>query len=1035
MENKNLIVRKASAGSGKTYSLAQHYLKIVLTSTENKAFSRIMAMTFTNKATLEMKERVIHDLVSLAYPVSGDKKAASLLASTVELLGIDPMLIQERSQKVLKNILHNYGELSIMTIDKFNVRLVRTFTKDLDLPVDFEIILNADELQEKIVDQLIEGIGKEGHKKLSKLLIEFSKQNVDDQKHWDFKKSLLEFLKEVEKEHNAPIIEELEKREYDEKKKKEIFQRLAVLEKEYELKRDALVAELNNNGWESKSFSPYLTGIFNRIIALSSKDLNTVSPLTEVMITSIQNEKTNPRTKVPLEYVIKAEAFFNWIIEIQDEYSMLTHVKNSFYQLALIKNITTLLNEVRKKENIIRISEFNLLISKLIHSESAPYIYERIGTRFDHYLLDEFQDTSRLQWRNLIPLVHESLSSGNSNFIVGDTKQAIYRFRNGLVEQFAALPEIYNPENIASLDRISTYFNETSDVEPLKDNYRSKKEIVEFNNALFSELRNALRKDYQTYYNDEDLLQNPKLENGGLVSVTETSEPEGFVLKAVADCIEDGFKPGEICFLVDENKYAVKWAHFLIDHGYKVISDEALKIGSSTHVQCVINYINYRKQPTILSAQLLFIESYYSLAGDEDVLTKINELKAIQPKNMIAAFADKEFGGLQTFNFPYENLYDLGQKLLRLLRFNEMKNPYLHHLCDMLQAFDLKNGPNITDFIEYYNGKGHKESVALADSPDSIRIMTVHKSKGLEFPVVILPKIKWTTNFKISTAKFLFHDTNYDEIYIAGTKATPGIGATSYQVQQNTKEIDAIKLDKMNQFYVACTRATERLYFSFSPKPKTNTIESIYVSHHDKIKLLSPFSEDTYTYGARSKHAYKGVQSSSFLPITKEDRLWFPDISLIDKESLDKEDLQQERRFGSQFHLLLSELVSKEDVTIKLDELIKSNQIESIFKEKMYESISKMMDNKEILNLLFPQNNETILNECEVVVAKGTRIRPDRVIISGKKARIIDFKTGLPKKKDHTQVANYQHALQSMGYDNCEGYLVYTDTQKIVQVS
>jgi ATP-dependent exoDNAse (exonuclease V) beta subunit len=317
---------------------------------------------------------------------------------------------------------------------------------------------------------------------------------------------------------------------------------------------------------------------------------------------------------------------------------VLNRVLNSYFLLGLIRRIDLLLEETRLKENSIRISEFNQLISKLIQTENTPFIYERIGTRFSNYLLDEFQDTSRMQWLNLIPLLEDSLGNGNTNFVVGDSKQAIYRFRNGLVAQFAALPKIYNPENWPHLSQISAQFEALSDVQAMDNNYRSKKEVVEFNNRLFQLLRVNLNNYHQTFYKDEDLIQHPIKKNGGYVELHQTEDPEKYVLQTVKNCLENGFQSHEICLLFNQNEETSKWAKMLMENGYEVVSDVALRVDTSLQVRLLINFMRYR-QSKQLSKQILFIASYYHHLGKENLFELIRPFMEKNERLPINAFS------------------------------------------------------------------------------------------------------------------------------------------------------------------------------------------------------------------------------------------------------------------------------------------------------------------------------------------------------------------------------------------------------------
>lgn len=1027
-----LHVLKASAGSGKTYSLVKTYLKLVLLSEDNRAFARIMAMTFTNKATLEMKERVMENLLALSSPKDSEK-SSQLLLDYAKDFGMKPEEIQKKAQQLLRTILHNYGSLSIMTLDKFNIRLVRSFTKDLDLPMDFNINLDTKERNELLYDQLTNAIGKKGEEKLTDLLLQFATNKSEDEKSWNFKEDLLVFMNILGKEELLPILEEIEQRTYDNEKLSAIHARLNSIEKEYEKQRDDLIQELQSKGWQKEDFSVGLTSIHGRLEKIKTQNFIDVEDLSSPMYESLHKERNNPRTKISLEYVSKIENFYTSLGKVRNEYTVLYNVKNSFHLLALLKRIKLEAVVAQNKENAIQIEDFNRLISGIIQSESAPYIYERIGSRYDHYMLDEFQDTSHLQWRNMLPLVHESLSSAKENLIVGDAKQAIYRFRNGIVEQFEALPEVYNPENEPKIASFSTYFSTVGQTDSLKNNFRSRDEIVTFNNNLFAQIRTFLNPNYQKFYSDETLIQQPQKGKGGLVSISCSDDEEAFTIKAIQACLEDGFLPSDICILTRNNTACADWGRFLVEKDYKVISSEGLQVQNSIAVRCFICYAQYREQLGNINRQIRFMESFYRLKHDTESIHKIACFSEQLPKNPIAEFAKTEFKSLFNLNFSYENLYDLGQKWVRLMQLNELCDPYLHHLCSMLHAFDVKKGADIHQFLDFYNRTGKSMSISLPETPDAINLSTVHKSKGLEFPVVIIPSLKWDYALK-SWSKRLFFDTQHDEIYIAGPATEPGLGKTDYQIMKNKEDTEANKLDEVNLLYVALTRAKERLYIAYSAKPKSKSIESFFSDVLNKINITKLQDGGSLTIGERTKYQNKTSQQESVAAKNIPDTLWFPNISLIDNYSLSKEHLHKEQRFGIQFHAYLANISSLEDAGKTLFKMLQRNEIDDGFSEKMLNSIQQIQKQEAICALIFPSEDEHILNESDILLETGERIRPDRIITKGNTARIIDFKTGVAREKDENQVKNYMSVLKSMNYEKVDGYLLYTDTQTLVKL-
>jgi ATP-dependent exoDNAse (exonuclease V) beta subunit len=361
-----------------------------------------MAMTFTNKAALEMKDRVIQGLVDLAF---GGEEKASFLHKTAENIELNPAEVQARSKKVIKRILHNYSELSIQTIDKFNIRLIRTFTRDLDLPGDFEIVLDSRELIEKTIDTLIDSIGEKGKEELSAMLVDFARANSEEEQSWDFRNLLIDFTRLAERESNIPVIAKVNELEFTKEEYENLSKQVKSIESAYDQRKGELIQFIHHKGWTKNNFK-YNTRLYDRLALLPQTQLSTLNLLTETMLKGLQKIIHEGHEYLTPEFATLTLDFYTWAANNLERYMAFNAARKSFYQLALLRYIGhRVIKDIRSRENLVANCRINSLIADLIQSESAPFIYERIGNRYDNYLLDEFQDTSRLQWLNLIPLV------------------------------------------------------------------------------------------------------------------------------------------------------------------------------------------------------------------------------------------------------------------------------------------------------------------------------------------------------------------------------------------------------------------------------------------------------------------------------------------------------------------------------------------------------------------------------------------------------------------------------------------------------
>jgi ATP-dependent exoDNAse (exonuclease V) beta subunit len=1024
-------ILNASAGSGKTYNLVKEYILLLIHDEKDYTrFSRIIAMTFTNKAALEMKTRIIKALDLLSYPDIYKEKSSDYAIELGQELGINPEEVHVRAQRVLLNILHRYEDFFVMTIDKFNLKLIRSFSRDLDLPNDFEVILNETEVIEQVVDLLLNELGKETIKELTRTVFEYAKNNLDEGEKWNFKDQLVDFGKILTKERDQSQIEKLLKMDFSIDRHKELRAKLkselAVFIDEcksvYRLYESLglVIGELPGASRTSGAIEKLAS-----ITDIPSKDLFSPSFLTSA-------STDPPKGKIfPAELQTALIRLNEKYLLIKPLYFIQKLFLKNYYNMAMLQFMAKSLDAVKKDEQLIRISEFNKLISDLVRSEEAPFIYERLGTRFQHFLLDEFQDTSRLQWLNMVPLVHESISNLNKNLIVGDPKQSIYRFKNGVAEQFVALPKIYNPENEPNISQKSMYFDQMGHVRSLDDNWRSSPVIVNFNNSFFPFLKEKLSDGAKDFYNS--IHQNAKSDLPGLVEIVSQPTEESvdlvpLIIEKIKQCEEDGFKRGEICILSDVNTRANQWAIELTKKGYKVVSAESLLVQNEVKVKLVLSYLKRRLNPSSLSEQKRFSELFFRINKENafENYRKYFEKSIGKDGKEYTLFNDEkfitdQFGGRNDFYCKFENLYDLIQSFYRLMKWEELKNPYLHHFADFAHEFELAKGPDVKSFLSYYAEQKSKLAIQLPESDDAIKIMTIHKSKGLEFPVVILPFIDLGLELK-NNAKFLIEIEDI-VLYTTLSKESPVAEIIDYQSAEKSQ----ILTDKVNLCYVAFTRPMERLYILNHHK-KT----SFGALAHECFKQLPhvEIAEDdsiSLQLGSRTRHTTTQLEKSSsfFEPQTITDNLWFPDISLQDRSVLkDINFLSAEQRFGTQFHLAMATINDASSIDATIHQLCKEGEIETEFAEDITTKIAGIFKLPAFTSLF--ENAKEILNEQSIILDEQNLRRPDKLILKDSETIVLDYKTGVPSKKDEKQMQEYIATIQKMDLPSVKGYIFYT---------
>ena len=1050
MNKKKLKILAASAGSGKTYNLVQQFLEITLQEGQSSDyFAKVIAMTFTNKASLEMKERILEALDLIANPnrltKSEQQKASDLIQKTSSKLKLQESFLTAKAKQVLSAILHNYGEYKVQTIDKFNLQLIKTFSRDLEVNEDFDVALNTDEVIEKVVDNILARTGKPEFKDLTHLVIQYAKSNLEEGEKWNFRQNLIDFAKILTKENNYSYVQVILNQSFDATTFVQLKNDYSEALQAFEHDRDELFNYFESLNLESTDI-PYGTkGLYGILTKL--KELQFPVPLTNSFaIKTIQGENIKPNHNVPHELIEKTQNYFEKVEGHQENLFVRKKLKDNFHNLALLKYISTELEVVKSSDNIVLISEFNQMISGLIIKENADFVYERLGNRYNHYLLDEFQDTSQLQWLNLVPLVHNSLGSSHQNLIVGDPKQAIYRFRNGVVEQFVALPRIYNPENDDEIEILSNYFENMAVKEPLNSNWRSKKTIVDFNNEFFINGLSGIPVDLQSYYSD--VVQIPNRNEEGyvkfnLVSELNESEEKEFILESIRACEKDGFKRGEICLLARTGKQGNRWAKILAsaEEKYSVESEDSLHVKSDLTVQVFIHYLNLRRNASNKTAQIRFVTDFVMLKKEDPIVVLNNywindKIGDLDFKKFITDY----FDGANKMFFHYENLYDLGQKLSKLLGMSELNNPYLHHLMEMFQAYDESNGPDIRGFIDEWNGRGQFESVQIPKNDSSIKIMTIHKAKGLEFPVVLLPNLDWSLNPKDSV--FI----TVDNENVIHTKLTKKNSQPSMALKLYEKEATKVFMDEFNLLYVAMTRPIERLYGLVKIYEPKNPVNLLDYENFGRISKMNNFvyqilmrskgitKDNSLQFGSAQTKIHKHLaEDSKVFSVDLKDQLWFPAISFKDEQLMEREQLNEEARFGTQLHLLLEMMRSKQDLSICIQNLILEDRIEEKFRDALVEKANLVFSNHEFITLL--NNADQILSEQDIITSDNLVLRPDLIILSGTNCVVLDYKSGIQRPEHQKQLNQYVLTLKSMGYSEVKGYLMYTEKAELLAVA
>ncbi|MGQ0829282.1 MAG: UvrD-helicase domain-containing protein [Bacteroidota bacterium] len=1060
MPEKNFTIYRSSAGSGKTFTLVKEYLALALNDGANpvQAYKHILAVTFTNKAAAEMKERIIKALKELSEDdystISNGTKTLLVALKDHKKLNVkqklDDATIRNRARNILTAILHNYSDFAIGTIDSFVHKVVRTFAFDLKIPMSFEIEMDDEKLLSQAIDLLIAKIGND--ERLTKALVEFAESKTDDEKSWHIENDLKNFAKNLLNEEGAIYIDKLRHLGVDDlfKIKDALFSEIKMFENA--VKKEAAIAfqTINSCGLSAKDFYYGDKGIAAYFEKIQNGRMDYISPNSYVQTTVGDDKwyggKVTEQAKSDID-AIKSTLLdgFNNIQILKDEgysnYVLFNLINKNIYSLAVLNEIEKLLNEYKSQNNILHISEFNKMISKIVMNEPIPFIYERLGERYTNYLIDEFQDTSVLQFQNLLPLIDNSLANGHFTMLVGDGKQAIYRWRGGEVEQFAMLPKVFgHTDNPLVLEREEALVRNYNP-RVLDKNYRSKKEVIEFNNSLFSTLSIGLNAKYQNIY--EDLKQGFDPENtGGFVQV-EFVDGEMDVFRdqnkvrtheLILHLLEQNYKLQDIAILVRKNTDGSDIANYLTERGIEVISPDSLLLSNSVEINFLHSLLKYLANSTdnITHAEILeylVAARYFPEAGIHEVL--------LQKDRMGLAAVFKAAGiSFDSIRFSKMALYELCEELVNIFKLNSKPNAYIQFFLDEVLNYTLKKNNNLNDFIEYWEEKKSKASLVVPQGMNAVSIMTIHRSKGLEFPVVILP----FSNSKVDTGKrnlwIDLENAKLANLPSALVPTTKELTETQY-AHLYEEEKNKSLLDSLNVLYVALTRAEERMYI-LSGKPGKTPANlgniSDMLAHY--YQTTGEWIEDKaiYSFGVKAMRTQqKHVEQTYNLKLTTfNSNNWRDSIKMraAAPSIWNTQAAEVKKDYGVMVHTALAKIKSNEDVEPALIDMCSQGLITAEEKEKLTITLSKIVNLPQLRSHFVP--GLIIKNEAEIITVDGVSLRPDRVILKSKNAVIIDYKTGAEKPKYKEQILQYADLLGQMGYTVTEKLLVYIEAEKVV---
>ncbi|MGV3587979.1 MAG: UvrD-helicase domain-containing protein, partial [Adhaeribacter sp.] len=878
-------IYSSSAGSGKTYHLTKEYLKLALQSNNPSYYRSVLAITFTNDAANEMKERIMSALRQFNDPKLSDKQKAqseALLASITEDIQeeypgqeVTVELIRARAARTFEQILYNYSEFAMSTIDAFVNKVVTAFTRELNIPYNFEVDLDTTTLLNTAVSLLLDKVNNtQDNELLSRTLENYALEKAEEGRSWNnLPAELAAFANNLLNEQVYEAISELQKLSLEDFKKirQDLYAQKNGIEKSI-LERAQAAIDLFQQAQVEPAHLHYkergIYGFFSKYL----KAFEFYEPNTYAW-QAINDDKWTG-AKVPKDVEARLETikaslvkYFREIEVIRQEqapyYILITELLKHLYQVSVLNELEKCIQEIKQDKNLVHISEFNKRISEIVLKEPVPFIYERLGEKYNHILIDEFQDTSSLQWNNLLPLIENSLASGYFNMAVGDAKQAIYRWRGGDMDQILHLykrntPALYQNRKYQDLLE-SRYDTLDLSLTPadLNTNYRSTREIIDFNNELFEFISESYP-NYEMLRNiyDENFKQavpNGAARTGGHIQLLFTHQDdtnyqhdldncsrtetlcEGYekpeiltyqestlqiVLQLVRQAQSEGYEPQDIAVLCRTNRNSKLVANFLKEKKFDIISQDSLALQFAEVVNLLISLFRVFNRPDD------------TLARSEAMYLVCKVVLQVQPDNqMTQLIADVAkhgsnqlfFDQLRTLGFNLEeketgnlSLYELTEKLIRIFDLLGKNNEceYIFRFLDVVLEYSLNQSNNLNNFLEYWETHKEKLSINSPKNRNAITITSIHKAKGLAYPLVIVPFADWSVEPQRGALLW----GNLPE-------ALPGLGKMASAVVTMSKKLEETPLgaqyqaelektfiENLNMLYVGFTRPQDRLY-------------------------------------------------------------------------------------------------------------------------------------------------------------------------------------------------------------------------------
>ncbi|MFI3247505.1 MAG: UvrD-helicase domain-containing protein [Rikenellaceae bacterium] len=1036
-------IYNASAGSGKTYRLAYKYVRDVVE--EPQLYRNILAVTFTNKATEEMKRRILQQIHTLA---AGQK--SSYLNSLMEELGKSEAQVRHNAMMARTMILHDYSRFTILTIDTFFQRVLRAFIQELGIDIGYNLEIESSTIVTQGADALIEQITTD--KALRKWLMAFVQERIDEGRKWDVREGILSLSGELFDEQAREALE-------SSMSKEELMGVIADEARKAKERADALQslgvrameiitsAGLTCDDFKYKDKSG--VQIFRKVAA---GELPEIGKRNLDWAESEDLWCTKKSDAIPLVPLL--QPLLREIIErYNDDHKVMNTSKllrENYRSFALLADLYRTTQQICQEQNTMLLNQTSRILEEFIRENDAPFIYEKVGNKFSRFMIDEFQDTSRREWNNFLPLLRNTISQSTKDqcsvLIVGDIKQSIYRWRGG-------------DWRILRTDAQRELGEGDTEVINMDDNYRSLPNIVNFNNEIISQvvkLENVeLGAELATAYNNETISKEcfkqlngvlPRAYEGHAQTPQKRAESDGFVeiltyedeppiMDRICDAIDRGFKPCDIMILTRSNPQATNIAQILLafkrqsedpKYRFDVMTQQALIVGYAPVSQFIIAVLRLALNPDDTLQRAIYNKFLKRSHLDNPIEDR--ELKLLSSIRMFAPIEAFEMIVME---------YDLDQDVSNIA--------YLQAIHEQIIAFSNNRIGDIALFLEWWEQKGSTKSLNVERSENAIEIMTIHKAKGLEKKVVIIPYCNWS------------RDPRTNSIVWAEGRNDSKIGAFPIHYKNNMANSEFAEdyfrekvyshIDSVNMLYVALTRAVESLHIFIPTKVSksgeriaTNIGKLLLDSIPDLATQPHKVTDDqyiSYQFGKLAKPTKGGNEEESSEPLIMDQYKSSPtELHLrMPSKRYREDDEFAPREVGILMHKAFEQASSREQIFSNVETMLKNGHINAIEHKLLLHSIEEALQEQRAVEW-FDGEWDQVRNECEIIRpgSDGSR-RPDRVMIKGDRAVIVDYKFGEIRSKNNIrQMERYISLMRDMGYRDVEGYIWYIRQGEIVTV-